>query len=68
MIFKLQIQYDLWLAKRKPTDKFSWGHTKMELSAPIHYEEKLFEDMDEEEKEATFRREVYATIHEHMLK
>lgn len=67
MIFKLQTQYDLWLAKRKPTDKFSWGHTKFKLDAPVEHEEKLFKDMDDEEKEAAFRREVYDTIHKHML-
>jgi len=67
MIFKLQIQYKLWLEKRSPLDKFSWGHCKRQLDAPIEYEEKLFKDMDDEEKEAAFRREVYATIHKYIL-
>lgn len=68
MIFKLSIQYDIWLTKRKSGDKFSWGSTGRALDDPIKTVHKLFKDMDEEEKEAAFRREVYNTIHEHMLK
>lgn len=67
MLFKLQHQYDLWISQRKPTDKFSWGHTTRSLGTPIEYEEKLFKDMDDEEKEAAFRREVFRVIHKHLF-
>ena len=67
MIFKLQIQYDLWLAKRKPDEVFSWGHTSREIGSPIETEQKLWKNMDEEEREAAFRREVYSTIHQLLL-
>ena len=67
MIFKLSIQYQQWLKQRKPEDKFCWGHTSIHPDAPIETEEKLFKDMDEEEKEAAFRREIYSTIYKYMI-
>lgn len=68
MLFKLSIQYNKWLAKQKPGNKFSWEHSAMQVDAPVYTEEKLFKDMDEEEREAAFRREVFRVIHENLLR
>ena len=62
MIFKLGTQYNQWLAKRKPTDIFEWGRTATSSNSPIEHVIKRFEEMDEEEKEAAFRRAVFIAL------